>query len=424
MIRKLHIWQFPDKEKILIKLNTSFLRKIKKFQNLFTKAGYIKFIKILKLCKSNNLSLKELERNITAYKVGNGSKLISHPKLPLKIDPIFDMVLAHHFFDGYICKDNKAGYKQVKDKVLRRNFKQKLASILGRVESKASEKETIFILRFLAKIFKEIYNIRSFGSFVNRIPKAIKNKGKLYKVAILTAAIGDEGSIESNEIIIHSSNKQLLLDLQEMSRELGYKCKVNTRTDRENMHELHIFSLTKFHDDFLQLVGKYPFLTLGEKEKWLRFYANKNKRKWWRRKIGETKQLIISLLSQQPMGVKDLEFILNVDRTRVRRHLKHLADWGIVTKNSNRTWKISESNLPKILKKIYIKTHHQFIELKKKKELSKQKILRAISKNCKTIPEIAKSVNLSESTIKKYLYELRREGKVERYLPKTWRILY
>lgn len=426
MIRQLHIWQFPDKGKILIKINSHFKRRIKnkKTWNFFTKQGYIKLIKILNLCKSRNISLRELERNIIAYKVSNGSKLIYYPKLPMKIDPIFDMVLAHHFFDGYICKDNKAGYKQVKDRALRENFKQKLEYILGNIETDASEKEVIFTPRFLVKVFKQIYNIRLFGCFLNRIPKLIRKKSKLHRIAILSAAIGDEGNIDSNEIIIHSANKNLLLDLQKIARGLNYKCKFVIRRDRKNKYELHIFSLAKFYNDFIRLANRYSFLTLGEREKWLKFYTNKNKRGWWRRKPGETKKVIINLLSKQPMKAKDLEFILNIDITRIRRHLNRLADWKIITKNTNGIWRIIKPNLAEALNKIYLETHKQFIEQRKKKEISRKKILKALLKKYKTISEIAKIVNLAERTVRDYLYELKQEGKVERYLPKTWKISY
>jgi predicted transcriptional regulator len=389
--------------------------KTKEFLNLFTKRGYIKLIKILKFCKSRNISFKELEKNIKAYKAGNGSKLIYSPKLPIKINPIFDMVLTHHFFDGYICRDNKAGYKQVKDKNLRKNFKQKLEYILGKIKTEANEKETIFMPRFLAEIYKKIYNIRSFGSLINRIPDSIKNKSKFYKVAILTAAIGDEGNVDSNEIIVYSANKPLLLDLAEITKNLKYKYKLVTRKNRARSYELHIFSVSKFYKDFSELKVKYPFLTLGEKEKWLEFYVKKNKRGWWRKKVGETKQSIINLLSKKPMRLKDLEFILNIDRSRIRRHLKHLASWGIITNKANGTWKISESNLSKIFEKIYRKTHHQFIELKKKKEFSKKIILDAIKEGYEIVPEIASKIKrLSKKTIQKYLEILQKEGKVKR----------
>lgn len=417
MRNKLHIWQFEDKEKILIKINGFFLRKFENEQigKLLTKRGYIKLIKILKFCKSRNISLRELERNIIAYKASNGSRLISHPKLPIKIDPIFDMVLAHHFFDGYIRKNNAAGYKQVKDRRLLENFKYKLEHILGKIEGGMIRKDAIYAPRFLAKIFKRMYRIRSFDSFKSRIPAMIKNKGKFYKIAILSTAIGDEGNIDSNEIIIYSANKPLLLDLAEIAEVLNYKYKFAIKKDRPNSYELHILSLSKFYRDFSKLKDNYPFLSLGEKEKWLKFYAEKSEREWWRRKVGETKQLIINLLSKQPRKFKDLEFILNIDRTRVRRHLKHLVDWGIVTNNSNGAWKISKSNLSEALEKIYIRTHHQFIELKKKKELSKQRILDAIKEGCEIVPEIASKIKkLSKGTIQKYLEILQKERKVKK----------
>lgn len=431
--KQIHIWQFPESERILVKLSDSFMAEIGEAETkeMLTKRGYIKLIKIMKFCKTHEISFTKMEKSIIAYKASNSSRLISNPKLPLMIDPIFDMVLVHHFFDGSISKTNKASYKQVKDNELRENFKLKLEHVLGRIEGEVVKGEAVYAPRFLAKIFKQIYNIESFGYLENRIPEVIKNKNRLYKITVLTAAIADEGGIDSNEIVVYSANNQLLLDVYQLAKGLKYKCKLTSRRTRKNKYGLHIYSLSKFYNDFIELVDKYPFLTLGEKEKWIKFYVNKNKRLWWKRKPGETKRLIVNLLSNQSMKPKDLEFALNVDRSRVRRHLKHLKNWGIAKRNKNGAWSLATDDMGQALERIYNETHKQFIKQRMKGQVSKQRILDAVAKGYSFTPEIVNIVGLAETTVRDYLSILQKEGKVKKDGYKTigqavyaiWKIL-
>src|SRR3989339_316190 len=50
---------------------------------------------LFNLCKILDIPLDKLQTNILAYKTRGGLNYIENPKLPIKITPIFDMLIAH-----------------------------------------------------------------------------------------------------------------------------------------------------------------------------------------------------------------------------------------------------------------------------------------------------------------------------------------
>ena len=62
------------------------------------------------MCKLANISLYNLQDNIIAYKIKKGPNYIYEPILPIKIAPIFDMILAHNIADGTVINIKKIDY--------------------------------------------------------------------------------------------------------------------------------------------------------------------------------------------------------------------------------------------------------------------------------------------------------------------------
>ena len=138
MVEDINIWELG--ERINIRVNQEFLNiinheikrvfvtkanahaalslyhslPIKVFcQNLKSSYKYYIDLEIfLGLCTILNISRYELQRNIIAYKLRRSHNYISSPRLPIRISPIFDMLIAHHIGDGNVVdpKRNRRPY--------------------------------------------------------------------------------------------------------------------------------------------------------------------------------------------------------------------------------------------------------------------------------------------------------------------------
>src|SRR3972149_4757234 len=145
-MQEANIWEIGDR--INVKISRNFYNKIKtliyqKYRTKRTvyniikeqiKISFITFHNILKeeyyqqsffiplniwinLCKTLGIDLIELQTNIIAYKTSNGPNYISNPILPIKITPLFDMIIAHNIADGTVINPKKNrlpyfGYRQ------------------------------------------------------------------------------------------------------------------------------------------------------------------------------------------------------------------------------------------------------------------------------------------------------------------------
>lgn len=383
---KFHIWEFPDVNKILVDLSPKFRNKLSrkalvkltnysnisnfyketsailglKFKNCgsfyrFVKGGegYVRLSILLKLLEILKISKIELERNIRSYKIENGGLKIHHVKLPIKIDTIAAMITSHLMFDGWVESSGRSSYFQKEYKALK-TFIQKIEYMVGKVEVKNSRK-VFYPPTFLVKLLRKFYEIDSFSSDKVKIPGKIKNGTWKDKLAVVVAAIIDEGHIDSYGITVELKNENLLNDLRSILVSLGYHCSNVTPHKGRKTKIITIYGLSKFHEDIKRLNSFYPLCNLAHKQPLFINHLRRIKRNWWRRKRGVTKINIIKLLSKSPMKTLDLSFKLNIDRKRTLRHLNWFKKMGIVSK-VNKYWLLSNNF-----------TSKQAIEIVKKK---------------------------------------------------------
>ena len=135
-MEEINIWELDDIVSVKIKLELFLLIKNKLFLKYKTKRNAYTILKnkinisfntfknILKenycnknffvplriwisLCNLLEISIYILQENITSYKISNGVNYISNPILPIKITPVFDMIIAHNIGDGTVIDSKK-----------------------------------------------------------------------------------------------------------------------------------------------------------------------------------------------------------------------------------------------------------------------------------------------------------------------------
>lgn len=348
--KKINIWDLGNK--INVKVNKSFIdfvnEKIKekyktkrnihkeliKYYNLpFSvfknrmKRGYKYFVDLeilLNSCKTLEIPLEKLQNNIVAYKTRRSHNCLIHPKLPIEITPIFDMLIAHHIADGCLIKiDGKQlyfSYKQC-DKKIRLLYKKKLESLFGEIYHKKeyySKSMQVYCPAVFTTLFFRMCSLKPEEYFENlaRVPKEIFHKDSKNKLAFLLGIILDEGHIDSDLMVIGLKNGALLEDLKRICEDLNYK----TSLKKDKRNEFHLYikseSLSKFYNDYKNLLKKYPEINLCYKEKKIvEFIKRRKKQKLYR---PGNKPIIIKELSCENLTVNEIAQRLNMTRQGAR----------------------------------------------------------------------------------------------------------
>jgi len=357
----IHIWEL---ERVSIKISLDFLERINKeirikfkskpkahkqifmaneipfstFKNLLKKSNMKSFFVPLgiymKIVNALNIPLEILEKSVIAYKTSNGPNYVFDPILPIKITPIFDMIIAHNISDGTVINPKKGrlpyfGYRQF-DEHYRKLYVMKLEDIFGKIkfrENYFNVSTRPYCLPVLSSLFFKHYNLNvsSFLSRSAKIPREILMKTEDYLLAVLIAFIIDEGHIDSTLIVIGLKNKDLVSDLKKICDLLGYDSKVTYRRGEfEEYAYLYILrkGMKKLYRDYLLLREKYSVVDMGRKGKLIN-----ESLKIYSRKIYKTKGnkwIILSILRNEQLSVNQLAIRINMTRQGVRFHIHNL----------------------------------------------------------------------------------------------------
>lgn len=373
-----HIW---DLERVNVKIKESFLRSArehlsKKFKTIaeahksvfnnkeipfstfknmlkesYSKDFFVPLEFYIKLIENLGISKEELENNVLSYKTAGGVNYVESPILPIKITPLFDMLLAHNIGDGTVINPKKGrlpyfGYRQF-DKFYRVSYVRKLESVFGKLKYKKDyfeESTRPYCPSSLSSLFFKYYNLKieDFLSDRARIPKLIFDKGKESMLAVLIAFIIDEGHIDSTQITIGLKNKLLIEDLNQICLALNYKSKVTQAKSEERrfIWRLHILrkGMREFWQDYLILNKKYPVIDLGKKGEKI-----EDSFEIYNRKIIKTagnRNLILDILRQESLSVNQLAVRLKMTRQGIRYHIHKLIKAGQIKiiDNSQLNW--------------------------------------------------------------------------------------
>jgi len=355
--QKINIWELGSR--INIKINKSFIdfinNKIKEKYKTKSKAhkemikyypvpfltfkdklkrGYKYFIDLeilLGLCKIFGISQKTLQKNIVAYKTRRSHNYVTNPKLPIKITPIFDMLIAHNIGDGGVVKPKGRipyfGYTQC-NKEIRLLYLKKLESLFGKIyynNEHHSTSRNIYCPSVFTNLFQKIYSLKLEDFYENqaRVPREIFNKNDKHKLAFLLGIILDEGHVDSTLIVISLKNHSFLKDLQKICQSLGYS--TSFTKVKENRYCLYINSrsLIKFYNDYNNLLKEYPEVNLCYKGlKIIEFVKRRKKQKLYR---PGNKPHVLKALSKRFLTVNEIAVILNMTRQGARYLINDLV---------------------------------------------------------------------------------------------------
>lgn len=364
-MKYIHIYDFPYKVSISVKedfLNSvreKFKIKYKKLKNGYDdiepNLSFSRFKSIMSpsskyfiplqiligICSHLEIPLKELEQSILAYRTKGGRSVIYNPILPVKVNPIFSMLVAHIIGDGNCVKlhgrEMYFNYRQYDKKILS-FFIKKIGRVFGDIkfnENYFFSLKRVYLPTIISLILGNYYSLKPENFLSDRafIPQKMFTLPREHLLAVLIALIIDEGTIGSSEIVIGLYNKKLIDDLGKVCKKLCYECSIGKGKNGKR-HFLYILSngTKKFWKDYLSLKRKYPEVFLCYKEDQIRDFILRKEKYWRSKSQGITKNSIIDLLKKKPRTTKELAKILLISKQGIRFHLKELEKIGIVKK--------------------------------------------------------------------------------------------
>lgn len=363
MMEEVNIWELG--ERINIKLRPAFLdyfnhqikekyrtkrilhKKLSEFRISFgsfkncLKKGSRQFLPlelIMEVCALLDISVEKLQQNIMAYKMRRSHNIVEQPILPVKITPIFDMLIAHHIGDGTVVnpKNNRKPYFSYRnyDAEYMRLYIKKIESVIGRIKYKREyqDKTRSYCPGVLSGFMFKKYdlNVKSFLSTSARVPKDIMRRQKDHLLAFLIAMIIDEGTIDSGMIVIGLKNPALARDIYSICQTLAYDASYRLRKNDFGYIYILKRGVSKFWSDYKMLLAAYPEVHLGRQGRKIE-HALSSQRRQIVRKPGN-KHIITQFLSEQPLTVNAIAEKLFMSRQGVRYLLNALESEGKIKK--------------------------------------------------------------------------------------------
>ena len=354
---KIHLWEAYNPRKISTNITEEFknelkilieskISKIAKRIKIHSTRLYEYFIYqkspiplniLIDLCKIFKIDLIKMEKEIIMYKhmyVPNKNS-IQNPKLPLKTSPYFTSIIANLYFDGSVPKDGKGTYYNQKNEKIMNNFIEKIKSVFGDVQYSLKKDHRgvlkCSIPRIIGEICKQIYKIDSFGGNDSIISKKIYNLSKEHKTSFIITAILDEGSIAYDGTIMFGvNNKKLCEGVNTLCEQIDLRVNKIRKKKNSNFYYFHVLSLEKFLKLYEQINKKYPFISLGYKEKRLKesILIKKQKFEYTKKFADKRKFIILKELKKQKCSINYLSSKFLMPPRTIRRYMYKLIKEG------------------------------------------------------------------------------------------------
>jgi hypothetical protein len=308
MTTEWHIWDFPDNVRVylsddfrsrlflLLKKKESRSKLAKKFDmNTSTIKSYfqngvdskglktyipISIVKKIPEILSDFRIMKELERNIIAYRSRAGSPVIS-PILPIKETPEMYSVIAHIICDGSAGKRKSPYYANTMPELIEemKNNLQVFGTVrTNQYTNKNGVMNIMFpkaITDFLSYIF-EIEFVRT-----KNLPQKIFSAPDECKYVFIRAMFDDEGSFSSygRQLVFVQKERGIIDDLQVLLRSIGIE---TGHVHQRGCNYITVLSKsrTRFHDliGFTHELKKQKSQTLFIKDEKIQNYETLEKR--------------------------------------------------------------------------------------------------------------------------------------------------
>lgn len=371
---------------------------------------------ILDICEKIRITPNELEKNIVSYRTKKSRNVVIRPKFPIRITPLFDMIIAHIMGDGHCFniegRDPYFGYKQTNIDLLM-NFLEKTESVFGKIQYENeyfTRSKTIHIPSAISCIMMNYYKL-SAEDFLEknaRLPLKILNKNKENLLGILIAFIIDEGHIDSSCVVIGMYNRGLLKDLQTICNRMNYENKITTDGKRNHLYIL-ANGVKRFWVDYHTLKKKYPEIVMGYKENLINDFILRKGKKWRTAGTGENKNKIIELLKEHPRTVIEISKILQISRQGIKHHLSELKNKGIVEIIGQG---YAGSHIYKLRK--YTKFVVKKKGISRQNGVTKNAIIELLKNKQMTTTDIAEKTKITRATVFHFLSDLEETGIIKR----------
>jgi len=413
--------RFPQNTSILLK--EDFLKELKDGILLEDKPilkqntrGFRNLGKILMLCKKYKISLHYLEKSVLSYRTTLGRVTVVNPILPVRVTPLFDMLIAHAMGDGFCSHlQNRIPafvYRQSRNEILDL-FLTKMNSVFGQIIYKENyfyRQKHIYMPSVASYILYSHYLLKP-GDFLennSRVPLRMFKHSKEHLLAVLIAFILDEGHVDSNNIVIGLYNRGLLFDIKKICDMLNYDTKV---TEIKGRSYLYILSegVRKFWEDYIKLKTSYQEVHLDYKEKLIESFILRKEKFWKASQQGETQNKIIALLKESNKTVKELSTILDISRQGAKWHLRQLEKLGII-KCIGKGYAGSG---------IYKLSKYVILPVKRKGRarqygVTNERIIKLLKRNPMSTREIADEIKINRATTFHFMLNLETAGKVKK----------
>ena len=369
----------------------------------------------LKICSILDISLKELEKNILAYRFKRSRITIHQPFLPISVTPIFPMLIAHMIGDGNIVrfKNKKTvyfSYRQYTPK-LRLLLVEKMNALLGKVTYKREyfmDGTRVYLPEVATKILCDYYSLSdsSFLSLSATLPEKIMASPKEHLLAVLLAFLIDEGHVDSAQLVIRLKNEKLVGQLAKICDKLGYENSV-TPIDKHGMIALYILKrgLEKIWPDYLELKQKFPEVDIGYREEKIKSNIERFKKDWKSRGHNQTRNTVIAALKEEPATVWGLAQKLDISRQGIRYQIRQLFEMGVLSRI-----KVKESAFLYSLKKEII--FEETLKGQSRPIGETMSRIKELLSTPKTTLEIIKTVAIEKSMVRKTLSKLHQNGEI------------
>ncbi len=420
-MQTISITHFPDDTSLL--LNENFLKELKSRtlskDRTFLKqqsGTFFNLRKLLELSKKCNIQVSELERNILAYRTTKGRITILNPTFPIKVTPIFDMLIIHAIADGCCMKiDGRIPtfvYTQYKNDILDL-FIKKVERTFGELDYNNKyfyKTKRVYLPSSISYVLYNYYGLRPEDFLENnsRIPEKMLLKDKEYLMAVLIAFILDEGHVDSSNIVIGLHNKLLIEDIKIICDKIGYK---NVLKSKGVNNHLYILSdgVEKFWKDYTELKQKYPEVSLSYKESQIEEFIFRKCKIWRTAQQGELQNELIDLLKNSDKTVKELSIILRISRQGVKYHLKNLEKLKIVKRKGKG---YANSDLYSLIK--YVVLPIKAKGRSRQYGITDSQIVEMLNLNPMTTKEISDEIKVNRATTLHFLLKLEKNGKIKR----------
>jgi len=342
-MHEIHIWEFPEHFRVLC--SAHFLKKSRSLSlrsmrahrayllgNLFMPVRIFKRLAQELVSTGLYASLREVEREVLAYKARSTSKPIRAPVLPLRYTQALAELYAHLVADGGVSKHSVPHYVSSSPALIQR-FSCLLREALGQVHQVVyRNKRGAHDLRFS----NTAWEVLKWTCGPDVSSKTAKLHRRLLKPrlreAVLRAFIDDEGGVDlHNRVFIGLANLKLLRQLHYIATATIGPAHLTPirKKPREEYFYFYIRSTG---------VARVAQLKLHNtrKKRTLNFLLNSNRSPGDHRKPGETRKLLIMLLSRSKGATtRELSHQLNIRPPNVLTPLHKLLKDGIVKSKRN-----------------------------------------------------------------------------------------